>query len=593
MPIRILATSLIDQIAAGEVVERPASVVKELIENALDAGARRIEVDVEAGGLGLVRVRDDGGGIDGDQLELAVQRHATSKIGSLDDLEIVATLGFRGEALPAIGSVARLRIVSRIGGAATAAEIRVDGGEIGAVSAAAHPQGTMVEVRDLFYNIPARRKFVRTEATEFGHVSTMVERLALAAPGVAFRLRHNGRSILDLPAADDARAIEARLERIVGAEFVSRALRIDQQIGPLALSGWLGLPTAARTRTDLQHCFVNGRAVRDRLLAGAVRLGYRDVLYGGRHPAYVLHFGIDHRLVDVNAHPAKTELRFRDSRAVHEAVFRAVERALAATRPAGSIPAAARIDLPEGSPSTAAGRPYSLPLDAGRVAAEMAFWRPREAQSLSSAGAAVVDRIAEPDADGQPLGQALAQLQGLYILAQDQTGLIVVDMHAAHERVLYEEMKRQYAQGEPASQWLLEPLGIDLRERDIEMLLETQAELVKIGFEFDRVAPTQLALRRVPAMLAGKEIVPLLRHLAHDLAAGEGAHHLDTTAQGVLGTLACRAAIRAHHALSLPEMNALLRQMEQTERASQCNHGRPTWTRITLAELDRLFLRGR
>jgi DNA mismatch repair protein MutL len=483
--------------------------------------------------------------------------------------------------------------VSRIAGAATATEIRVDGGEIGAVCAAAHPQGTTVEVRDLFYNIPARRKFVRTEATEFGHVSTMVERLALAAPGVAFRLRHNGRSILDLPAADDARAIESRLERIVGAEFMSRALKIDQQIGPLALSGWLGLPTAARTRTDLQYCFVNGRAVRDRLLAGAVRLGYRDVLYGGRHPAYVLHFGIDHRLVDVNAHPAKTELRFRDSRAVHDAVFRAVERALAATRPAESIPAAARIDLPEGSAPAASGRPFSLPLDAGRVAAEMAFWRPREAGLPSSARAAPIDRIAEPDADGQPLGQALAQLQGLYILAQDQTGLIVVDMHAAHERVLYEEMKRQYAKSEPASQWLLEPLGIDLREREIEILLEAQAELAKIGFEFDRVAPAQLALRRVPAMLAGKEIVPLLRQVAHDLAAGEGAHHLDTTAHGVLGTLACRAAIRAHHALSLPEMNALLRQMEQTERASQCNHGRPTWTRITLAELDRLFLRGR
>jgi DNA mismatch repair protein MutL len=590
MPIRILPSSLIDQIAAGEVVERPASVVKELAENALDGGARRIEVDVEAGGLRLVRVRDDGCGIPASELPLAVQRHATSKIATLDDLETVGTLGFRGEALPSIGSVARLKVVSRTPEAGAASEISVDGGEAGAVRAAAHPVGTTVEVRDLFYNVPARRKFVRSEATEFGHIAAVVERLALAAPAVAFRLRHNGRDILDLPAAIDERGVEARLARIVGAEFPARALKVAQQAGPLKLTGWLGLPTAARAQTDLQFCFVNGRAVRDRLLAGAVRLGYRDVLYGGRHPVYVLHLELDHRLVDVNAHPAKTEVRFRDSRAVHDAVFRAVERALAGTRPAEAVPAAARLDMPGGRVAVA----LPLALHAERVAAEMAFWRPAPADGAAAAPDATMPaRVAEPGAEAQPLGQALAQLHGLYILAQNAAGLIVVDMHAAHERVLYEALKAQYATAEPAAQWLLEPLAVNLPEQEIDILLEAQADLEKVGFELDRVAPGQLALRRVPAVLASGDVVPLLQQVAHDLAGDRGAHHLDAAAHRVLGTLACRAAIHAHRALSLPEMDALLRQMEQTERASQCNHGRPTWTRVSLAELDQLFLRGR
>jgi DNA mismatch repair protein MutL len=588
MPIRILPSSLIDQIAAGEVVERPASVVKELAENALDAGARRIEVDVEAGGLRLVRVRDDGCGIPAGELPLAVQRHATSKIATLDDLETVGTLGFRGEALPSIGSVARLRVVSRTADAAAASEISVDGGEAGAVRAAAHPVGTTVEVRDLFYNVPARRKFVRTEATEFGHVAAVMQRLALAAPAVALRLRHNGREVLDLPAATDERGVVARLARIVGADFPARALKVEQQAGPLKLTGWLGLPTAARAQTDLQFCFVNGRAVRDRLLAGAVRRGYRDVLYGGRHPVYVLHLAIDHRLVDVNAHPAKTEVRFRDSRAVHDAVFRAVERALAGTRPADAMPAAARIDLPASRAAVA----LPLPLDSGRVAAEMAFWRPAPA-GAAAPGAATPARVAEPAGEAPPLGQALAQLHGLYILAQSAAGLIVVDMHAAHERVLYEALKAQYATAEPAAQWLLEPLPVSLPEHEVDILLEAQADMEKVGFELDRVAPGQLALRRVPAVLASGDIVPLLQQVAHDLAGEQGAHHLDAAAHRVLGTLACRAAIHAHRRLSLPEMDALLRQMEQTERASQCNHGRPTWTRVSLAELDQLFLRGR
>ncbi|MCC7462042.1 MAG: DNA mismatch repair endonuclease MutL [Gammaproteobacteria bacterium] len=598
MPIRILSSSLVDQIAAGEVVERPASVIKELAENALDAGARRIEIDVEVGGLRLLRVRDDGCGIPASELPLAVQRHATSKIATLDDLEGVVTLGFRGEALPSIGSVARLKITSRTADAAVGSEIGVDGGELREVRAAAHPPGTSVEVRDLFYNVPARRKFVRTEATEFGHIVAAVERLALAAPAVAVRLRHNGRDVLDLPAAPDERALVLRLARILGDDFAARALRIEQRSGPLSLRGWLGLPTAARAQADRQYCFVNGRAVRDRLLAGAVRLAYRDVLYGGRHPAYVLAIQIDHRLVDVNAHPAKTEVRFRDSRAVHEAVFRAVERALAATRPAESAPAAAHIALP----ASGTARPGALPLDAARVAAELAFHRPTAAMATAalpglaaSPGlvAAAPGAVREPDSDARPLGYALAQLHGLYILAQNAAGLIIVDMHAAHERVLYEAFKAQYASSAPAAQWLLEPLPVNLPEHQVEILLEAQAELEKVGFEIDRVAPGQLALRRVPALLAGAAIVALLTQLARDLGSERGAHHLEAAAHRVLGTLACRAAIHAHRRLELAEMDALLRQMEQTERASQCNHGRPTWTRVSLAELDQLVLRGR
>jgi DNA mismatch repair protein MutL len=599
MPIRVLPSSLIDQIAAGEVVERPASVIKELAENALDAGARRIEIDVEAGGLRLLRLRDDGCGIPAEELPLALRRHATSKIATLDDLEAVATLGFRGEALPSIGSVARLKIASRTAAATAGSEIAVDGGEVGQVRAAAHPVGTTVEVRDLFYNVPARRKFVRTEATEFGHIVTAVERLALAAPAVALRLRHNGREVLDLPAALDERGVDARLARIVGADFPARALRIEQQAGPLRLRGWLGLPTAARAQTDLQFCFVNGRAVRDRLLASAVRLGYRDVLYGGRHPVYVLHLEIDHRLVDVNAHPAKTEVRFRDSRAVHEAVFRAVERALAATRPAADTPAAARIDVPAAAGGGFGGgsgaRAVPLPLEPARVAAELAFLAPAAGAGAPDArsGLAAAGAVRESAAAALPLGHALAQLHGLYILAQNAEGLIVVDMHAAHERVLYEALKAQYATAAPAAQWLLEPLAVNLPEHQVEILLESQADLEKVGFEIDRVAPGQLALRRVPALLAGGEIVPLLGELARELGGERGTHHLDAAAHRVLGTLACRAAIHAHRRLSLAEMDALLREMERTERASQCNHGRPTWTRVSLAELDQLFLRGR
>ncbi len=584
MPIRLLPATLIDQIAAGEVIERPASVVKELVENALDAGARRIEIDIEQGGLALMRVRDDGVGIAAADLPLAVQRHATSKIATLSDLEAVASLGFRGEALPSIGSVGRLRICSRTASAPTASELMVAGGVASAPQPAAHPQGTTVEVRELFYNVPARRKFVRTEPTEFGHITRTVQRLALAAPAVAFRLRHNGRQTLDFPAAHDSVGRDARVAHVLGDEFLSRCLPIAQD-GRLQLTGWLGLPTASKANAEGQFWFVNGRAVRDRLLSNAARLGYRDVLYHGRYPCYVLDLRLDPRLVDVNAHPAKLELRFRDSRAIHDYVFRAIERALAASSPGASPPAAVL--------SAAAGEPV---LHTKRFS----FDAPHSSALWARSSFAVADalRVTEPAmsaaSDERPLGSAIAQLHGLFVLAQNRAGLVLVDMHAAHERVLYESFKSQHAAGgTPAAQRLLEPLAVSAAEHELDLLLAAGEDFSRLGFELERLAPGQLVVRSVPAMLATADLPALLRAVLNDLSSDQGAHHLDGAAHRVLGTLACRSAIHAHRRLSLAEMDALLRQMEATERSAQCNHGRPTWTQLSLAELDRLFLRGR
>jgi DNA mismatch repair protein MutL len=592
MPIRVLPPNLIDQIAAGEVIERPASVVKELFENALDAGARRIDIDIERAGLGLIRVRDDGCGLAPDELPLALQRHATSKIASLEDLEGIASFGFRGEALPSIASVARVRVLSRRADLEQAWELSVEGGVQSPLKPAAHPVGTSLEVRDLFYNVPARRKFVRTASTEFGHILRQVERLALGANSVAVRLRHNGREILNLPGADQTQAIEQRLDRIVGADFRGRALRIEHLAAPLTLSGWLGLPTAARAQPDLQFWFVNGRAVRDRVLGNAVRLGFRDVLYQGRHPSYVLYLTLDPRQIDVNAHPTKLELRFRDSRAVHDGVFRSIEAALAHTRPSASLPAATRIEnggqWPAAAPAT---RAFGFePAAAGEG---NGLWSGAGAFARSSFAAVQALAVAEADTEPQPLGVPIAQLHGLYILAQNREGLIVIDTHAAHERVLYEQLKSQYDAATPAAQMLLEPLPLAAPEHEIDALLLERADLERLGFELERDGPERLLVRRVPALLARGDAASLLAQLARELAGGDSAPHLDGAAHRVLGSIACRAAIRGQRSLSLTEMDALLRQMEQTDRASQCNHGRPTWMRLSLREIDQLFLRGR
>jgi DNA mismatch repair protein MutL len=480
---------------------------------------------------------------------------------------------------------------SRIPGSPQGAEIRCEGGTLSEVRPAAQPPGTTLEVRDLFYNVPARRKFVRSDATELSHIAGLVERLALSRFDVTFRLRHGARVLLDAPAVGAGADESARLEQVLGAEFPAAAIAVRHAAGPVLLSGWAGLPTRSRAQADQQFWFVNGRSVRDRLLMNAVRLAYRDVLYHGRHAAYVLYLTLDPKLVDVNAHPAKLEVRFRDSRQIHEFVFRALERALAATRPEASAPGA--VDLGgrgpgEGEAGRAAGdfaRPHAGGL--GLYAATRDPWR-----IAASVGEAPAAAAALPPGD-QPLGTALAQLHGAYILAQSREGLILVDMHAAHERVLYEKFKAERARAGIASQHLLEPIVIEVKAHELARILEERAQWEAAGFEVDALGETRLALRRVPAQLNPREIRPIVTALVADLVLDVSTHHLEGAADRFLGTLACRSAIHVHRRLSLEEMEALLRQMEATERANQCNHGRPTWTRLSLQQLDQLFLRGR
>jgi DNA mismatch repair protein MutL len=619
MPIRVLPDVLIDQIAAGEVVERPASVVKELVENSLDAGARRIEIDIERGGIGLVRVRDDGIGIPSEELPLALARHATSKIAAPEDLDAVATLGFRGEALPAIASVSRLRLASRARGAERGTEVLAEAGNRLDDRPAALAEGTTVEVRDLFFNVPARRKFVRADSTEAGHVARLVERLALSRPDVAFRLRNAGRVILDTQSSPEDWAL--RVRAVIGADFVSQALPVAHSAGPVSLTGWIGLPTASRAQADEQYWFVNGRSVRDRLLTNAVRLAYRDVLYHGRYPAYVLHLTLEPRAVDVNAHPAKLEVRFRDSRQVHDFVLHALERVLAGTRPglaaaptgladggraavppsssSAGLPTAGRTPAGPGLGAAHGGR-HELPLEldgipgsAGSVWTDAAAVRDCVADAGPSASPQAASGRLPADSASRPLGVALAQLHGIYILAENAAGLVLVDMHAAHERVLYEQLKAQYGAAAVPSQRLLEPIVVEVKAHELDALLEHRDAWERAGFELDALGPTRVAARRVPTLLSGANVVEILRSVLEDLDQGVAAHHLEAAADRFLATLACRTAIHAHRRLSLPEMDALLRRMESVDRASQCNHGRPTWTLLTLSQLDRLFLRGR
>jgi len=592
MPIRVLPDELVDQIAAGEVIERPASVVKELVENALDAGATRIEIEIEQGGIGLVRVRDDGRGIEAGELAIALARHATSKIGSLTDLESVTTLGFRGEALPSIGSVSRLMICSRPATLPHGAQISLEGGTAAAVRPAAHPYGTTVEARDLFYNVPARRKFLRSEATELGHIVRLVERLVLSRFDVSLRLRHGGRLLMDAPAVAGAHAEAQRLAQVLGPDFATATLAIREAAGPVLLSGWVGLPTRSRAQPDQQFWFVNGRSVRDRLLMNAVRLAYRDVLYHGRHAAYVLYLTLDPKLVDVNAHPAKLEVRFRESRQVHDFVFRSLERALAGTRPAPSAAPAAAVAANDADSGAPRGTDSLFTDVSGGT---LPLYEPHPGLSeMPAPGVGEPGRAQELRAtDDYPLGHALAQLHGAYILAQSREGLILVDMHAAHERVLYERMKSERSAGGVPAQQLLTPLSLALKAHELAAVLEQREEWQAAGFDIDALSETHLVLRRVPALLGSADVARIVAALLQDLALDGGTHHLESAADRFLGTLACRSAIHVNRRLTLPEMNALLRQMEATERTNQCNHGRPTWTRLTLQQLDQLFLRGR
>ena len=600
MPIRLLPSHLVNQIAAGEVIERPASLAKELVENALDAGARRIEVSVEEGGIGLVSVRDDGSGIPADELPLALERHATSKIASLEDLEHVVSLGFRGEALPSIASVARLRIASRHGEATHAMEIAADGGHLSTSRPAPHPPGTTVEVRDLFFNVPARRKFLRSPATEFQHLEKSLLRIALARPMVAFLLTHNGRRAFAVEAAHDRAGEERRLAALLGAEFVAQSVYVEHSAVGLTLRGWVGLPTYNRAQPDEQYVVVNGRSVRDKFLASAVRQGYRDVLFHGRHPAYVLTLDLDPARVDANAHPQKLEVRFRDSRTVHDFVRRTVETALADTRPSSAVPGPiAALSLTGASMPTQSEGAFSpryqsaMWLSESRAVGGQLDWRQFAGQESAPTAAetpAVADAAA---ATIPPLGYAVGQLHGIYIVSETAEGLALVDMHAAHERVIYEQMKAALLSGGPARQTLLVPQTVDLSESEADQALEQAEGLAQLGVVIDRVGPHRIAVREVPVALGTRDLGGLVRDAIHELSEHGATLALEVYRERALATMACHAAVRAHRRLTLAEMNALLREMEKTDRADQCNHGRPTWVRLSLEDLDRLFLRGR
>ncbi|MEZ5593010.1 MAG: DNA mismatch repair endonuclease MutL [Gammaproteobacteria bacterium] len=629
-----LAPQLINQIAAGEVVERPASVVKELLENSLDAGSSRIEIDIEQGGAKLIKVRDNGCGIHKDDLALALTSHATSKLTQLDELDRIGTLGFRGEALPSIASISRLTLTSRLADDASAWQLQSDGRELNLTpKPAPHPPGTSIEVRDLFYNTPARRKFLRTERTEFGHIEDVVRRIALSHFDVTLQLRHNQRPVAVLRQALEQREQELRVAELCSRGFIEQALWLDHSAAGLRLWGWIGLPTFSRSQPDLQYFFVNARMVRDKLASHAVRQAYQDVLYHGRHPAFVLYLELDPALVDVNAHPAKHEIRFRDARLVHDFLFRTLHQALAATR-AGHAPAANQTETQadtqvtaQDNPHAAAGHsgqhPSAAPVAAARNYPQKGHYPGQSAGSVGAAGSAGSSSIRPqhtlplpvreqiglyhrlhgddssastgPDTDTEipPLGFAIAQLHGIYILAENAQGLIMVDMHAAHERITYERLKSGLEQDGIRSQPLLVPVSVALTPRELNVLEEQQELLTTMGFGIDRLGPDTVAIRVVPTLLAQTDSAQLLRDVLADLTTHGTSDRVRETLHETLATMACHGSVRANRRLSIPEMNALLRDMERTERSGQCNHGRPTWVQLRLDELDKLFLRGR
>ncbi|MGD8357024.1 MAG: DNA mismatch repair endonuclease MutL [Lysobacterales bacterium] len=590
MAIQLLPDHLVNQIAAGEVVERPSSVVKELVENSLDAGASRVVVVLEEGGRRAVRVTDDGEGMDAGDLALALQRHATSKISSLEELERVATMGFRGEALPSIASVSRLELASRRAGQEHGWAVRVRRGEISGPEPSPLPEGTRVVVEDLFYNVPARRKFLKAERTEFNHVDQLLRRFALARFDVGFELQHNGKTVSALPPAGDVAGQERRLQRVMGAEFLDHAVRINEERGGIGLHGWVAEPRYNRAQADRQFFFVNGRAVRDRLIAHAVRSAFQDVLYHGRHPAFVLFLELPPERVDVNVHPQKHEVRFRDGRAVHDFLYSSLHRALAGTGAGAVRPGAG----PEFAPSPAtAARPQSgqgamhLPVRE-QLSAYSRVLGPAAPPVDSPAAAA-----AEAEGEVPPLGFALAQLHGVYILSQNEKGLVLTDMHAAHERITYEQLKRRYGEGGLKSQRLLVPETVTVSEAEADLAEEQAAELAQLGLVADRGGPENLVVREIPALLARADAAQLLRDVLSDLGSMGRSGRIETETNELLSTMACHGSVRANRQLSLPEMNALLRDMERTERSGHCNHGRPTWVQLDMSALDRLFLRGR
>ena len=593
--ISLLDAQLANQIAAGEVVERPASVVKELLENALDAGAKRIDIDIEAGGARLIRVRDQGQGIVKEDLPMALARHATSKIRNWEDLGAISTLGFRGEALASIASVSRLRLTSNASGAK-------DGGYCldpdGQVQPAPQGQGTTVEVRELFHKTPARRKFLRTERTEFLKIEDTVRKMALSHPDAAFALHHNGKLVKRYAGGE---APAQRVAAVLGAAFMEQSLALDETRGGMALAGWIGLPTFSRSQADQQFFFVNGRIIRDKVVSHAVKQGYADVLYQARNPVFCLSLRLDPRLVDVNVHPTKHEVRFRESRNVHDFIYSAIHRRLAEVRPAERQGADAPLDgAGAGGADQGLAASQRLPLGQGRGELSAAYGgvRPSDRASLYSElwgpGASMGSALAEGSKDDlPPLGYALAQLHGVYILAENAQGLILVDMHAAHERITYERMKAACDAEGLKRQPLLVPVSLTVSEAEARVAGDQAEALEGLGITLEAASTDSLIVRSVPSLLAKGDIAQLVRDVLADLMEHGASDRVQQHRDEILSTMACHGSVRANRRLTLPEMNALLRDMEATERSGQCNHGRPTWCELSLTELDGLFLRGR
>lgn len=624
--IRLLSPRLANQIAAGEVVERPASVVKELLENSLDAGSSRLDVDIDQGGVKLMRIRDNGSGIEEDDLPLALSRHATSKIYELDDLEAVGTLGFRGEALASISSVSRLTLSSNTQEQGAGWQARAEGRDMAAeVSPAAHPKGTTVEVRDLFFNTPARRKFLRTEKTEFNRVEDVIKRLALSRFDVGFNVTHNGRAIHSWRSAQSQAEMERRVAQVCGPAFMDNAVHLDIERSGLRLWGWVALPTFSRSQADLQHFYVNGRSIKDKLVTHAVRQAYQDVLYHGRHPAFVLYLELDPATVDVNVHPTKHEVRFRDGRMVHDFLFRSLHHALAEVKPADQMPstslqpspapAASGIQAGEFQqqnnmsfqPRSMSGVGHSNSGGIGEAAlqgyGELYSAEPTTTNSSGGYSTGLsnnaympaspdLQSLQESDAEIPPLGYAVAQLKGIYILAENAQGLIVVDMHAAHERITYERMKQAYDTQGIQAQPLLVPETMALSQKEADCAEQHADTFSQLGFELQRAGPESMVIRQLPVILQRAHAEQLVRDVLSDLIEHGSSERIQHHINEILSTMACHGSVRANRKLTLPEMNALLRDMEATERSGQCNHGRPTWTLMTLDQLDKLFMRG-
>ena len=599
--IHTLSPQLANQIAAGEVVERPSSVLKELSENSLDAGAKRIEVEVEQGGTKLIRVRDDGCGISESDLPLALSRHATSKILGLEDLEAVATLGFRGEALASIASVSRLALTSNSGeGSGWKAVSEGRDMEV-ELQPAAHPQGTSVEVRDLFFNTPARRKFLRTENTEYKRIDDCLKKLALSRMDVAFSLKHNQKVQFSLRPANSQAEQEKRVADLCGPQFMEQALFVDNDRTGIRLWGWIGLPTFSRSQADLQYFFVNGRSIRDKVVSHAVRQAYQDVLYHGRHPAYVLFLEILPADVDVNVHPTKHEVRFRESGSIHSFVSTTLKKALATDRPQDHLSTNGGLELQnKDQPQSLIGQ-NALPLAGTPGSGYQSTWPSSgvpsgvnaPASSYQSLYSSQTEFSDSDQAEVPPLGFAVAQLKGIFILAENSHGLIIVDMHAAHERIIYERMKDAFDLQGLVSQPLLVPENLAVSQREADAVESNQAVFTQLGFGVERAASESIIVREIPAILRGSEVEKLLRDVLSDLLEHGSSERIRDHINEILSTMACHGSVRANRKLTLPEMNALLRDMEITERSGQCNHGRPTWSQLTVEELDKLFLRGR